>query len=489
MINKLNTQFLKCLLMILTGVSVSAQTRVDIINPGFESRVKGWENITVDNSEFYAPVEGDWYAVQKNDGSKTYQKTGHVIKRGEKYTFKLWARSINPAGDSAKTIAEISMFFDSTTIVSAEKYVNAPQLKGAAAVYPNDDGANVWVDGNYRHEFADYHLYQPVSYDPIKDPWLLVKNSSYRKLKGFGWAVGTVIIGGRKFIYGTLYRDKPENFYSSVTLTKVLTTNGYNYTWSKPVTVISHSKTEIPWVEDPNCYYDESTGKLWMAWGGGTCYVSELYPESGLLPGHPADVEFNNLPQKNFTPVATWPETRNGWCGDKWSKCWMEGTAIYKHNGYWYFFGSYGSLSKDYTIRYGRGKSPAGPYYDKEGVSMMEFDKARNKYGNTMLLGAEGEQLVPGHPQIWEENGKYYMGYDYRKTADKEMDYMGIRRLYWVDDRPTIWMPVTVSFIADEHPKSIGKKLCVSFRNAGEGKSVLAVDYVSLIIKQSDGIK
>ena len=250
MINKSNTQFLKCLLIILIGISANAQTRVDIINSGFESGVKGWENITVDNSEFYAPVEGDWYAVQKNDGSKTYQRTGRVIKRGETYTVKLWARSINPAGDSAKTIAEISMLFNSTTIVSAEKNVNAPQLKGAAAVYPNDDGANVWVDGNFRHEFADYHLYQPVSYDPIKDPWLLVKGSSYRKLKGFGWAVGSVIVGGRKFIYGTLYRDKPENFYSSVTLTKVLTTNGYNYTWSKPVTVLSQSKTEIPWVED-----------------------------------------------------------------------------------------------------------------------------------------------------------------------------------------------------------------------------------------------
>ena len=119
----------------------------------------------------------------------------------------------------------------------------------------------------------------------------------------------------------------------------------------------------------------------------------------------------------------------------------------------------------------------------------MEFDKARNKYGNTMLLGAEGEQLVPGHPQIWEENGKYYVGYDYRKTADKEMDYMGIRRLYWVDDRPTIWMPVTVSFNSDEHPEAVGKKLCVSFMNAGEAKSVLAVDFVSLMINQSEGIK
>jgi hypothetical protein len=241
--------------------SVEAQNI--LVNPSFElprgdqkikdwNLIEGWssldKNSGIENIEFYSPVQGDYYALQKGAGGYIYQEIFATIDAGKRYELKLWARSINPPGISAKTIIEVKLYFDCTTIISNVANVNAPQLKGAAAVYPNDDGANIWVDGNYRHEFADYHLYQPISYDPIKDPWLLVNSSSYRKLKGFGWAVGTVTVGGQKFIYGTLYRDKPENFYSSITLTKVLTTNGYNYTWSRPVTVLSHSKTEIPWV-------------------------------------------------------------------------------------------------------------------------------------------------------------------------------------------------------------------------------------------------
>lgn len=55
----------------------------------------------------------------------------------------------------------------------------------------------------------------------------------------------------------------------------------------------------------------------------------------------------------------------------------------------------------------------------------------------------------------------------------------GIRKLYWVNDWPTIWTPITVTFNADDYPAAIGQTLGISLRNTGSGSNA-AFDYVSL---------
>jgi hypothetical protein len=465
-------------------------------NSGFESPagttsdwkdVDGWNGNSgeIRNNGFYSPPEGNSYAYQKGEGTWIYQETGHRIQAGKSYSMVLWTRSVNEPGNIAMTTLQAGFLQGGEEIVTIRENVNAPRLKGAAATEPNDDGANVWIDGEYRHQFNEVHMYQPLASDPIDDPWLVLENSGYDRIsRELGWAVGNVIAGDQKFIYGTLYRDRPP-WYSSLTMTRVLSEDPPDYQWTDPEVVLEHAGSEFPWVLDAYGYYDDSTGRLWMSWGGGICYVSEMDPETGMLMGNPESKEFDDQPEGMHAAVATWPETRPAWEGDKWSSPWNEGPSLYMRNGYWYFLASYGNLGLNYTIRMGRGTSPTGPFYDKHGIDMMKFDEERNVYGNTMLLGAEGEQLVPGHPHIWEENGRYYLGYDFRKVADEEMDYMGIRRLYWVDDWPTIWMPVKVTFNADDHPELIGRKLEVAFRNAGEPGSELAVDKISVSVVDS----
>lgn len=84
-----------------------------------------------------------------------------------------------------------------------------------------------------------------------------------------------------------------------------------------------------------------------------------------------------------------------------------------------------------------------GPYLDKDGFDCAVFDATRNRYGATMLLGPEADQLVPGHPHVWEEAGTYYLGYDYRASLSAEVDRMGIRKLHWATDGwPTVWTPI-----------------------------------------------
>ena len=325
----LNNMVLAILILSAFAAKILAQNLLE--NSSFESPAKveknsrldkivGWDSgddTGISNIEFYSPVDGDWYAYLAGGGNEISQETDQVIKAGETYTFSVWARSINEAGNTTRTVTEISIYGEDGVLVSSKMNVNAPDLKGVAAETPNDDGANIWIDGEFRHQFAGVHMYQPISFDPIDDPWLLVEDSAYEKVQGLGWAVGLIIAGENKYIYGTRYRDRRPNFYSSIPMIKALSTDGYRYTWSDPVIVLDHTGTEHPWVEDPHLYYDEDTGKLWMSWGGGICYISEMDPEDGLLTFKPDSSEFYTHPEGYHIKASTWPETRDGWCGDR----------------------------------------------------------------------------------------------------------------------------------------------------------------------------
>lgn len=182
--------------------------------------------------------------------------------------------------------------------------------------------------------------------------------------------------------------------------------------------------------------------------------------------------------------VGAHPAVPASWEGDEWSYGYMEGGAIFKRGSYYYAFGSYGSLGRNYTIRMGRSKSPTGPYVDKDGHELTTFYPPLNRYGASFLLGNDGDQLVPGHPHVWEENGVHYLGYDYRTDLSvpesNAMDVMGIRRLHWVDGWPTIWHPVTVTLDLSASAAAAGQPLEVRLRNVGDEGSVVAVDLVTL---------
>jgi hypothetical protein len=473
-----------------TKSAVVSAKNIAVVNPSFElsdsdTRITDWSNIEgwsgtsgagtgVEKNEFYSPVNGDSYAFGKGGKANVYQETGHTMAAGETYTFRVWARSINKSKNDAATIAEARFYHGSKTIGSVKQNVNPATILGAPQKQSNDDGGNVWIDQGYRHEFADKHFYQKLSDDPLTDPWEI--SSGDENYRG-GMAVGPIILpSGFKALYSCRYRDRGDK-WSSIGFSTAESGGTPAYKWNDRGTVLSHVGDEDPWVIDPHLFYDDDTGRLWMSWGGGTMYVCEMDPTDGMLINHPEDKEFDSHPEYH-TAVATWPETPDDWNGDEWSFSWMEGGSLYKHNGYWYFFACYGHLSRNYTIRMGRGKSPTGPFYDKHGIDMMKFDSKRNEYGNTLILGAEGSQENPGHPHVWEENGRFYMGYDYTKNR---RDVFGIRRLYWVDDWPVVaYTPIEVTFKADDHPEAMGQKLGISVRNVGDPASTAAFDHVSL---------
>jgi len=81
------------------------------------------------------------------------------------------------------------------------------------------------------------------------------------------------------------------------------------------------------------------------------------------------------------------------------------------------------------------------------------------------------------------------MGYDYTdEYTGSAVDRLGIRVLHWVDDWPTVWTPITVTFNSDDYPAAIGQTLGISLCNAGAASTAAAFDLVSLEFEDLVGV-
>ena len=261
-------------------------------------------------------------------------------------------------------------------------------------------------------------------------------------------------------------------------------------------TVLSHTGDQMPWVIDAHITHDEETGRLWMSWGGHAVWVTELDATTGKVIGNPSSPEFDTHPAGTHKCVSAWEpddfrvctgadRPPSSWDGDANGVAYIEGPSLYKKDSKWYLCSSYGSMGFSYSIRCCRSDNPDGPFVDKDGIGCTNFDPPADKFGASMLFGGEGHQAVPGHPHMWQEaDGREFIGYDYRKyqTGRSENnpltseDEMGIRRLHWVGGWPTIWTPLEVIFVADDHQDAIGKELQIGLENSGAASTIASFD-------------
>ena len=102
-----------------------------------------------------------------------------------------------------------------------------------------------------------------------------------------------------------------------------------------------------------------------------------------------------------------------------------EGTYIYKHDGYYYLFGSAGTccegLNSTYRVMVARSENLMGPYVNKSGRPALE--------NNFMLVMQKSNKVVgPGHNSeiVQDDAGQYWMLYHGFDAADPD----GGRKVY-----------------------------------------------------------
>jgi len=482
------------------------------------------------HSQRDAPPEGSNFATVAKGDDALEQNIGATFVAGQRYRLRAWARGVNPSWGGAESSVvpvtagvqvTVALLADDEVVASTKMNVGAPVMKGSArsdnscAKCHQDDGANVFFDGDYRVHVGQNILYQKKSADPIADPW------QDQSLDDFdGMAHGPIVTTqGLKALITTWYQEEPpvwskmsiHNFGGDPPAYSLDGLDEDGQPTEEAIILQNSANNEQPWVIDAQLFQDPDTSRLWIVWGGHETWISELDPFTGKVCCTPscsngtgvcATNEFADHASGVHTKILSFDDLSivdNEFQGDGCGQRYMEGPGLYKYQGLWFIFSSWGSMGEDYTIRVCRSTDVRGPYVDKDGRSCVDFlpdetfpgaasDTPKGTYGSSMLLGPEGEQSVPGHAHIWEEGGVTYMGYDFRKGAaysdDEEgTDYMAIRKLHWIEDPqqgwwPTIWQPVDAIFEAtSEHA---GKEVGISLSSTGSEGSIAAFDLVSL---------
>ncbi len=161
---------------------------------------------------------------------------------------------------------------------------------------------------------------------------------------------------------------------------------------------------------DPSVLVDGD--RIWMSWGSYSSgiVVTELDPATGKpLGGSVGTMVANNSGSRG------WGST-------------LEASALVHQGEYFYLFvnagGCCSGVDSTYEIRVGRGTSPTGPFYDKNGVDLRDG-------GGSVFLDDNGRQLGPGHFERLIDGGQDFFSYHFYNGDAMGGPTFGLRELYW----------------------------------------------------------
>ena len=165
---------------------------------------------------------------------------------------------------------------------------------------------------------------------------------------------------------------------------------------------------------DPSLMVD-SNGTVWMSFGSYSdgILIMQLDPATGkrIAPGSPLYRVSNNGP-------VFFSNTE-------------EGSCLYQHGGYYYLFVNFGGccagVNSTYNIRVGRSASVVGPYFDRNGVNLING-------GGTMVLESTARFIGPGHAAILDDNGTNWFTYHYYDGKNGGAATVGLNRIFWSAD-------------------------------------------------------
>ncbi|WP_326673592.1 arabinan endo-1,5-alpha-L-arabinosidase [Streptomyces sp. NBC_01257] len=114
----------------------------------------------------------------------------------------------------------------------------------------------------------------------------------------------------------------------------------------------------------------------------------------------------------------------------------VEAPTVVKRNGSYYLFASYDTCcagtSSTYKVRVGRAASVTGPYYDRDGVNMLNN-------GGTAVLESHGRYIGPGGQSVLADSDGDLLVYHYYDGQDGGTPKLGVNLLNWSSGWPVAY--------------------------------------------------
>ena len=181
---------------------------------------------------------------------------------------------------------------------------------------------------------------------------------------------------------------------------------------------------------DPATFIDGKDGRYYLIFGGGSIWITELDPSTGLQ----IDDDWWEEDSDNYFRLANGP-------GPADDRGWIEASYLHKHGNVYYIFVNWYDccmgVDSTYEIHMGKSKTgPIGPYYDKSGENMLDGK-------GSLLLGTEGKYIGPGHASVFRSNDKDWFSYHYYDGEEDGIPWIETRELVWEDDGDDVWPRVT----------------------------------------------
>lgn len=231
------------------------------------------------------------------------------------------------------------------------------------------------------------------------------------------WAPDIVKQNGKYYLYYSVSAFGQNTSGIGVATNATLNPKARNYQWVDQGIVIQSDPDQDNWnAIDPAVTRDED-GTPWMAFGSfwGGLKLVRLNPNLTSVAEPQEWYDLATRPGVTYNPI--------------------EAAFIFKKGPYYYLFASFDfccqGVDSTYKIMVGRSHNIQGPYYDKDGVSMLEG-------GGSLVLRGNDDWAALGHNAVYTFGHKDYMVFHAYETADDGIQKLRILQVHWRDGWPEV---------------------------------------------------